>query len=194
MKIWKLYHLQATGKHIPYHSISQTIEKISACKNALKEQGYTFAGNEPLKITIQAKKYGYTGNDLADILREKGIEVEFSDPDYVVMMLTTETTDNDIDYLSKIVEKIEKRAIIAITPPAVPRGKRGASVRDAIFSPCRSVAVQDAEGCILADMGVGCPPAVPIVVSGDIISSEAIECFRYYGIDTINVMRWIAWR
>ena len=169
--------------------LSQTIEKISACKNALKEQGYTLAGNEPLKITIQAKKYGYTGNDLADILREKGIEVEFSDPDYVVMMLTTETTDNDIDYLSKIVEKIEKRAIITITPPAVPRGKRGASVRDAIFSPCRSVAVQDAECCILADMGVGCPPAVPIAVSGDIISSEAIECFRYYGIDTINVMR-----
>ena len=169
--------------------LSQTIEKISACKNALKEQGYTIAGNEPLKITIQAKKYGYTGNDLANILREMGIEVEFSDPDYVVMMLTTETTDNDIDYLSKIVEKIEKRAIIAITPPAVPRGKRGASVRDAIFSPCRSVAVQDAEGCILSDMGVGCPPAVPIVVSGDIISSEAIECFRYYGIDTINVMR-----
>ena len=169
--------------------LSQTIEKISACKNALKEQGYTLAGNEPLKITIQAKKYGYTGNDLADILREKGIEVEFSDPDYVVMMLTTETTDNDIDYLSKIVEKIEKRAIITITPPAVPRGKRGASVRDAIFSPCRSVAVQDAEGCILADMGVGCPPAVPIAVSGDIISLEAIECFRYYGIDTINVMR-----
>ena len=169
--------------------LGHTIEKISACKNALKEQGYTLAGNEPLKITIQAKKYGYTGKDLADILREKGIEVEFSDPDYVVMMLTTETTDNDIDYLSKIVSEIEKREPINITPPAVPRGKRGASVRDAIFSPCRSVAVQDAEGCILSDMGVGCPPAVPIAVSGDIISSEAIECFRYYGIDTINVMR-----
>jgi arginine/lysine/ornithine decarboxylase len=29
---------------------------------------------------------------------------------------------------------------------------------------------------------VGCPPAVPIVVSGERIDESAEECFAYYGI------------
>ncbi len=169
--------------------LSHTVNKINECKKALTENGYSLMGNEPLKITIETKKYGYTGNAFADILREKGIEVEFSDPDYVVMMLTTETTDNAIDYLSKTFENIEKREKITLAPPPIPHGEMRASVREAMLSPCETVSLEDAEGRILADAGVGCPPAVPVAVCGEVITREAIACFRYYGIETINVMR-----
>lgn len=168
--------------------LSRTVNKISECKKALTEKGYSLIGDEALKITIQTKKYGYLGNDLADILRENGIEAEFSDPDYAVMMLTTETTDKEIDKLSNVLGKTERREEIPNTSPPIPRGEMKLSVREAIFSPCESVAVEDSLGRILADTGVGCPPAVSIAVCGEEITKEAIECFKYYGIEKINVV------
>lgn len=169
--------------------LSHTVSKIGECKSALTEMGYSLIGNEPLKITIDTKKYGYTGNEFADILRKNGIEAEFSDPDYVVMMFTTETTDNSIDYLSKTLEKIEKREEMTLTPPSIPRGEMKLSVREAMLSPCEKVDINASLGRVLADAGVGCPPAVPVAVCGEEITAEAIECFRYYGIDAINVVR-----
>lgn len=169
--------------------LSHTVSKIEEIKKTATERGYTLSGNEALKLTIRTKKYGYTGNDFAEILRENGIEVEFSDPDYVVMMFTTETTDNDLEHLSNVLENIEKREELMLTPPPVPCGEMKLSVREAIFSPCESVAVEEALGRILADAGVGCPPAVCIAVCGEEITKEAIACFRYYGIERINVVR-----
>jgi arginine/lysine/ornithine decarboxylase len=169
--------------------LSHTVSRIEECKTALTEMGYSLIDNEPLKITIETKKYGYVGNEFADILRKNGIEVEFSDPDYVVMMLTTETTDNSIDYLSKTFEKIEKRDEITLTPPPIPRGEKKLSVREAMLLPCEKVNINASLGRVLADAGVGCPPAVPVAVCGEEITAEAIECFGYYGIEKINVVR-----
>lgn len=169
--------------------LSHTVSKVEEIKKTATERGYTLSGNEALKLTIRTKKYGYTGNDFADILRENGIEVEFSDPDYVVMMFTTETTDNDLEHLSNVLENIEKRDELMLTPPPIPCGEMKLSVREAIFSPCESVSVEEALGRILADAGVGCPPAVCIAVCGEEITKEAIACFRYYGIERINVVR-----
>ena len=36
---------------------------------------------------------------------------------------------------------------------------------------------------------VSCPPAIPIAVTGERISREALELFRYYGVETVNVLR-----
>lgn len=166
-----------------------TVSKIEEVKKTITDKGYTLGGNEALKITVQTKKYGYTGNDFADILRENGIEVEFSDPDYVVMMFTTETTDNDLEHLSNVLKNIEKLDELTLTPPPIPRGEMKLSVREAIFSPCESIAVEESLGRILADAGVGCPPAVCVAVCGEEITKEAIACFRYYGIEKINVVR-----
>jgi arginine/lysine/ornithine decarboxylase len=36
---------------------------------------------------------------------------------------------------------------------------------------------------------VGCPPAVPIAVAGEVIDENVIECFKYYGIVKVNVIK-----
>ena len=46
-----------------------------------------------------------------------------------------------------------------------------------------------AEGRIIADVCVGCPPAVPIAVSGEIIDKNAVRCFEYYGIESCTVIK-----
>ena len=62
------------------------------------------------------------------------------------------------------------------------------SVREAILSPSETVSVDKSYGRVLAAATVGCPPAVPILVSGERIDSGAIACFKYYGIDSLDVV------
>jgi len=58
-----------------------------------------------------------------------------------------------------------------------------------LMSPSETLHVKECAGRILSAATVGCPPAVPIVASGEIIDEDCLECFRYYGIETCSVVR-----
>ena len=57
-----------------------------------------------------------------------------------------------------------------------------------MFSKQERVSIKEAKGRICAAPIVGCPPAIPIVVSGEIITEETIQLFSYYGIKDISVV------
>lgn len=63
------------------------------------------------------------------------------------------------------------------------------SIRQAMFSPAETVPVENALGRVCASPTVSCPPAVPVAVSGEVIGPEAVEVFRYYGIETVSVVK-----
>lgn len=163
--------------------------KISALAERLCNAGYSLYGNEPTKLTVKAKKYGYTGTELAEILLEKGIVCEFSDPDYLVLMLTPEISDGELQRLETALLSIKRLPEIAVQPPRRAAFERKMSIREATLSPCEILSVEECEGRVLARLGVSCPPAVPIAVSGEIITREMIDCFKYYGIDKISVVK-----
>lgn len=146
-------------------------------------------GNEPLKLTIPAKKYGYLGTELAGILEGKNIICEFSDPDYVVLMLTPEIGADGIKRLSEALTSIPKRAEITVRPPKIGDLKRSISIREAVFSECETVEVEKSLGRVLAQVTLSCPPAVPIAVCGEVIDESAVEAFLYYGIEYVDVIK-----
>ena len=163
-------------------------EKVQALKERLAAQGYTLRGDEPMKVTIAAKGYGYTGEELAAVLMEKNIVCEFADRDFVVLMLTPELGENGLQRLENALYAVEKKAAIEELPPAFHACTPVMSVREAMLSPSETVTVEESVGRVLAAASVGCPPAVPIVVCGERIDSEAAACFAYYGIKTCAVV------
>ena len=56
-----------------------------------------------------------------------------------------------------------------------------------LLSPSRELPVDQTAGRVFADAQVGCPPCIPIIMSGERIDQNAIECFRYYGIEKVRV-------
>jgi arginine/lysine/ornithine decarboxylase len=78
-------------------------------KNTLEEKGFFFYGEEPMKLTISAKAYGYTGTELADILKGNNIFCEFSDPDYLVLMPTPETEKSGLERVTQVLESIPRK-------------------------------------------------------------------------------------
>jgi arginine/lysine/ornithine decarboxylase len=163
--------------------------KVMEIKDKLRIHGYLLYGNEPLKMTIRAKAYGYLGTELADILRKNGMECEFADPDYLVLMLTPAIDSEELDRLCRVLCEVPQKAPIFERPPKLTPGTKAMSIRNALFSPAETVDAKDAVGRVLASPSVSCPPAVPIAVCGEMLDENAVKCFEYYGIEKISVVK-----
>lgn len=159
------------------------LKELSCCRSRLGA-----VGNEPMKLTIDAKAQGYSGTELAQLLRDNNIECEFADPDYLVLMPTPETGLDELQYIEDTLRSIPQKTPIATHPPVFFRPDRVCSIRQALLSPGKILPVEECLGRVLASPGVSCPPAVPIVVCGEKIDENALACFRYYGIDRCSVL------
>ncbi|MBQ8427302.1 MAG: amino acid decarboxylase [Clostridia bacterium] len=166
-----------------------TIESVSHLKTELVDYGYTLIGSEPLKVVLSVKPFGYNGFEFNELLKKSNIVCEFYDQDYVVFMITTETETNGIERLKKLLLSITKRKSVNDLPPKIVKPKRVMSVRDAVLSVSETVDIKDAKGRVLSSLAVNCPPAVPIIISGEIIDEIVISSLVYYGITKIEVVK-----
>lgn len=162
---------------------------VDALKDALQSHGYALYGNEPLKLTIKTKAYGYTGTAIADLLRSQNMEPEFADQDYLVLMLSPETGSEGLRKLKHTLCQIPRQEAIAQNPPIFSPEERCLSVREAMLSASEILPAERCLGRILAIPSVGCPPAVPVLLCGERISEHALSCFAYYGITHCCVVK-----
>lgn len=162
---------------------------VMEIKDKLRIHGYLLYGNEPLKITLRTKAYGYYGTELAEILRENGIECEFADPDYLVLMLTPEIKREELTRFCDILCDVPVKPPIFEKAPKITCGDKIMSVRNALFSAAETVDAKNAVCRVLSAPSVSCPPAVPIAVCGERLDENSVRCFEYYGIDKISVVK-----
>ena len=169
-------------------NLTTTVGKLDFVKNALIRHGYTLYGDEPMKLTIKPKSYGFEGLELAELLSRFGVEVEFADRDNVVMMPSPCAID-DIERMWGAVGAAPQLEEITDIAPSVSIPKRVMSVREAVMSLSEVVSVEDALGRVCAVDTVACPPAVPVIIPGEVIDEGVITVATYYGIKTFTVIK-----
>ena len=169
--------------------LARFVGEADALKARLEAKGWQLQGDEPLKLTLRTKPWGYTGTALAQALEDHNIVCEFADPDFLVLMLTPEVGSDGLARLEAALDALPLRPTIDAAPPSFRPAARALSIREAALSPCETLTVEKCLGRILAAATVGCPPAVPILVCGERIDEHALACFRYYGIETCTVVR-----
>ena len=169
-------------------NLASFITKLDGLKSKLTKHGYRLVGNEPLKITLAVKPYGYNGIEFSKILKEHNALVEFYDPDFVVMMFTIESNDTTLNFIEKLLLSIPKKPAIDTIAPTLCATTQVMSIREALLSKSVTLSIDKAKGKILADTSVGCPPAVPIAVCGERLTEHSIELFKYYGINKCKVV------
>lgn len=170
-------------------ALADFLPRAQALKTRLAEAGWRMTGDELLKLTLCPKGRGYTGTEVAEILQTENIYSEFADPDYLVLMLTPALTRDQLDRLAAVLERLPPRTPVDELPPPCPMGPIRLTPRQALLAPWKSVPVERALGRILAETQVGCPPAIPIAVSGEELTREAVAAFRYYGVTEVRVVR-----
>ena len=175
--------------HTFRNSLSECIKSVDLLKNTLVQHGYTILSGEPMKITIATKEFGYTGNEIADFLMNCDIYPEFYDTDYIVLMPSPYNTKDDFERLEKCLCGIERKAILVNKPPKLEQSKKAMNIRQALFAPSMKVDVSKSLGKICSSVTVSCPPAILPVIPGEVISECSIEVMKYYGIETVRVVK-----
>lgn len=171
------------------NSLFECIQRVDGLKNTLVQHGYTILSGEPMKITISTKEFGYTGNEIANLLMECDIYPEFYDSDYIVLMPSPYNTKDDLKRLETCLCGIERKPILINKPPKLEQSKKAMNVRQALFSSSITLDVSKSLGQVCSSVTVSCPPAILPVIPGEVISESSIEVMRYYGIETVRVVK-----
>ena len=169
--------------------LAACVRAVEALKADLAAQGWAVAESEPLKVTLHASKRGWRGDALADFLRQNGVECEYADPDDLVLMVSPQNSPEDLEKVRTALAAAGQGSEAPQTPPQMARPRQAMGIRAALLAPAEEVPVAAAAGRVCAAPTVGCPPAVPVVVSGEEISPDAAAVFRYYGIETVRAVR-----
>ena len=171
------------------NSLSECIQRVDGLKNTLTQHGYTILFGEPMKITISTKEFGYTGNEIANLLMECDIYPEFYDSDYIVLMPSPYNTKDDLKRLETCLCGIERKPLLINKPPKLEQSKKAMNVRQALFSSSITLDVSKSLGQVCSSVTVSCPPAILPVIPGEVISESSIEVMKYYGIETVRVVK-----
>ena len=168
------------------YMLDAIIEAIDKAKLTLTSAGFTVQKSEPLKIVIADEN----AETLASLLRSAGIECEFSDRKHLVLMLSPHNTAAELDTLCAVLTPYGVHAIAPQTRAPLPLPADAVlSIREALFAPSERIPTTLAKGRICADAALSCPPAVPIAVCGERITSETVDALLYYGFDTVKVVK-----
>lgn len=171
------------------NSLFECIQRVDGLKNTLVQYGYTILSGEPMKITISTKEFGYTGNEIANLLMECDIYPEFYDSDYIVLMPSPYNTKDDLKRLETCLCGIERKPLLINKPPKLEQSKKAMNVRQALFSSSITLDVSKSLGQVCSSVTVSCPPAILPVIPGEVISESSIEVMKYYGIETVRVVK-----
>ena len=165
--------------------LAEAVERLAELRERLTAAGWRVEPSDPLRVTVAAPR-GVTGQELAGQLRRQGVECEYADRDFLVPMATPENTPEELAQAAAALGQCPGEA----NPPQLPlaRGERACSIRQAAFAPRETVDAAHSLGRICGLPTVGCPPAIPIAVSGERIAPEALALFEYYGISQVEVL------
>ena len=166
--------------------LARTVERVARLKAQLTQRKWLVEPSEPLKLVLGA--LGGNGDFVAQRLRQGGVECEYADPDHLVLMFTPCNPDaDDARVLAALGEgpgQMKAEMPCTMAPP-----ERAMDIRTAMFSPAEEIPVAQAAGRICAAPTVACPPAVPVVVSGEVIGPDAAAVFAHYGVQTVLVVK-----
>ncbi|MBQ5329754.1 MAG: aminotransferase class I/II-fold pyridoxal phosphate-dependent enzyme [Oscillospiraceae bacterium] len=177
-----------TDKSVTEAYFSEMHRASESAKDILRRK-YRLAGDEPGKISIFAPSAGYTGNELGELLRKRGIECEYSDSIYTVLMITGLDTESIGKIRDILMEIPVKEPFDPLFTGEITRRRRAMSLREAFFAPSETVPIEKAPGRICSRAVTVCPPGVAFVTGGEVFDEKDMIFCRNYGILYANVVK-----
>ena len=186
-----LQSLDLVNAYIAEHKAEfiKTQESVEKLKRDLISDGFVLVGSEPFKLTLDIKKSGINTENLIYVLRKSNVECEFLDNEYAVFMFSTCSQENDFLTVKTVFSALEKGEVEQDSPTRYAQGEKVLSVRDAIMSNSETISVANSLNRVCASPLVSCPPAIPVVVSGEKITPQSLTLLQKYGITEIEVTK-----
>ncbi len=169
--------------------LDQRARWVGQLRAQLASKRWRTLGAEPLKLSLYAPSVGYSGHEIAALLRSHDVEPEYADRDNVVLMFSADTTLFDNARVLRTLMAVSRRAPLAEALPLPPLPPVACGVREAYLSPAEVLPLSSCEGRTLSYMRVHCPPAVPVAVAGEVLTADVLRYLAAEGYTTLSVLR-----
>lgn len=169
------------------------IERIAEFKCEIKRLGFDILNDNEasvMKCTISGLKMGISGIDLAGVLRDNYIEPEYADYNCVVLLVNMFNKQQDFERLKKSLQDIQKKEQLpGISYCLTHEPKVACSIRTAIFAESRKVSIKKSVGCVAGQILPKCPPCVPVIIPGEVISEDVVSILDSCGYEFIDIIK-----
>ncbi len=141
------------------------------------------------KIIVSTAGTDISGNDLAEILRDKyKIEVEAYYKTYVLLMTSVADEKERLEYLKKALEEIDEGLICKyeelIKKPPCPKKIMQIKIDDE----GEETEIDESIGKVSNEFVYAYPPDIPIIIPNEIISTEAIRYIKDSAKNGVNII------
>jgi arginine decarboxylase len=139
--------------------------------------------HDPTKIVLTLAGTGADGQQVADLLEENGLRLEFADRDTFCPVITLADTPETVDFMvTEIIRGIEghrgpPREVVPITAWTL-EPDTAMSPRDAFFADHERVPAAEAVGRIAAETAAPYPPGVPALAPGERIHAATLAALQ----------------
>ncbi|MGN1034521.1 MAG: aminotransferase class I/II-fold pyridoxal phosphate-dependent enzyme [Oscillospiraceae bacterium] len=168
------------------------IERITKFKYEIKRLGFDILNDNEasvMKLTISGLKMGISGIDLAGALRDNCIEPEYVDYNCVVLLVNMFNRPQNFERLKKSLQNIQKKAQLpGVSYCLTHEPEVACSIRAAIFAENKKVSIKKSVGCVAGQMLPKCPPCVPVIMPGEVISEDVVSILDSCGYEFIDII------
>ena len=169
-------------------TVINACEAVASLKQDLEICGIPMRKSDPLRLTINARECGMSGQEYAASLRANGVEPEMADDNYVVMMFSGVSTLEDCQR----VEMAVKFTLMRNPQPLVKyphlKPAQGMPMWEAMYAPRKLVPIEAARGEVCAEIKSVCPPGIPLIYPGEIIDHTTAEILKSRGVNKIHIV------
>lgn len=166
-------------------------ERVSSLKELAASCGFGLPQGlcDPVRLTLRSADIGLSGEKAAEGLRGFGIEAEYADGAFVVLLPSPLNSEEDFERLSFALGALPRGEKIFARGIRVPPPETVLSPREALLAPSEWLELSRALGRVAAETACPCPPGVPVVMPGEKITPEAAKFLAGYGICGLNVIK-----
>ncbi|MDP3059026.1 MAG: hypothetical protein Q8N36_06175, partial [bacterium] len=138
---------------------------------------------DPLRIVIDAHRYGLSGFALSDLFRSRNFSYEMADHSTVVLVITPADDAGALESVREIAKTLPTLSSSSYERLPFPKQQLAldfmVSPRIAFYSNKENISLERAAGRIAATALMVYPPGIPLVWPGQLITEEIIECISY---------------
>lgn len=180
--------METEGK-AAFASLREKVSKIRKLCSSLDFFTPDEAIFDPVRIMIDTASRGISGSSAALFMRRHGISPEMSDERHLVLIPTPFNSDNDFEKLEKALMKMPLRSPIPQVSNLPEKPTRIMSMRKALIFKNETVDILNTENRIAAEAKCPCPPGVPLIMPGELITTNLANSLKSYGVLKIKVVK-----
>ncbi len=168
-------------------------KRVSDFKKELEKEGFLLVKSEPMRVTVRFCENNIDARDFnALLLKKYNIACEMADRDNLVLIMSPFDSERDLQRLFSAMCQLKMHNFDKVKKSIkkIPCAKAVMEPYQALFEQTREIELEKAQGKISASHINICPPCIPIVAAGELITKEIIDfIFENTQIRKINIIK-----